>query len=155
MAEIGPSRARQTPANTNGINRTASGAPISETPVKNQKAGNGLPTPPTTKFLSTAAATRPRKRRFSSISDDAELTDESDIDEYPEDVSTFFKTPSKRSDKMRLRAVPPKKYTIEGGEGLGDVASDDSDFNPNAEREKQERKARRRRGIVDDSPDEV
>ena len=55
---------------------------------------------------------------------------------------------------MRLRAVPPRRYTLEGEEELGSVISDDSDFDPNAERKKEERMARRRRGIAGDTSDE-
>jgi hypothetical protein len=153
MAKIGPFGARRSATATNGVNRTAPGAPIFATPVKSDKADNGLPTPLTSKVRSTAAATKSRKRRPFSIFDEAKLTDESDIDAYPEDDSTFA-TPSKTSEKMRLRTVPPKKYTTEGEEELGDIESDDSDFNPNAEREMQERKARRRQSIVSDSSDE-
>jgi hypothetical protein len=153
MAKIGPFGARRSATATNGVNRTAPGAPIFATPVKSDKANNGLPTPLTTKVRSTAAATKSRKRRSFSIFDEAKLTDESDIDAHPEDGSTFV-TPSKTSDKMRLRTVPPKKYITEGEEELGDIESDGSDFNPNAEREMQERKARRRQSIVIDSSDE-
>jgi hypothetical protein len=108
------------------------------------------PEPPPTKHLHL-----PNLANVTQVpSEEAELTEESDFDDFPEDVSTFFKTPQKTSDKMRLRAVPPKKYAVDGEEELGDVGSDDSDFNPNAEREQRERKARRRRGIVGDSSDE-
>jgi hypothetical protein len=91
-----------------------------------------------------------------SDSEEAELTDESDFDEFPDDVGNFFKTPNNTSGKMKLRAVPPKKYVVDADEEVGDIGSDDSDvdFNPNADREEEERKARRRRGIVDDFADD-
>jgi hypothetical protein len=153
---VSPSGVGRTATATNGVNRTAAGAPIFVTPIKNGKANNGLPTPSRTTSNKTSTSTKLGKRHSGSISDseEAELTEESDFDDFPEDVSTFFKTPQKTSDKMRLRAVPPKKYAVDGEEELGDVGSDDSDFNPNAEREQRERKARRRRGIVGDSSDE-
>ena len=154
MAKIGPFRARRSATATNGVNRTAPGASIFATPVKSNKADNGLPTPLTSKVRSTAAAIKSRKRRSPPIFGEAKLTEESDIDAYLEDDNTFIVTPSKTGDKMRLRAVPMKKYTTEGEERLDDIESEDSDFNPNAEREMQERKARRRQSIVSDSSDE-
>lgn len=85
-----------------------------------------------------------------SDSDEAELTDES---EFQEDLTNFFETPSKTGNKRRLRAAPPKKYAVDGDEELGGIGSDDSDFDPNAEREK-EQNARQRRGIASGSSDE-
>jgi hypothetical protein len=54
---------------------------------------------------------------------------------------------------MRLQAVAPKHYAVGCEEELGNIGSDNSDFNLNAEGEKEERKARRRRGAVVDSSD--
>ena len=155
IAKIGPSRGARSATKTNGVNQAAPGAPIFTTPVKNSKAGNGLPTPSTANGRLTARATKPRKRGSASDSEEAELTDESDFGKYPEDASTFFKTPSKTSDKMRLRAVLPKRYVVdEEEEHRRDIGSDDSDFDPNAEHDEKERKTLPRRGIVGDSPDE-
>lgn len=155
---IGPSGVGRTAAATNGVNRSAPGAPIFATPIKNGKASNSLPTPSRTISRITATPAKTRKRRSGSMSDseEAELTDESDFDEFPDDVGNFFKTPNNTSGKMKLRAVPPKKYVVDADEEVGDIGSDDSDvdFNPNADREEKERKARRRRGIVDDFADD-
>jgi hypothetical protein len=52
---------------------------------------------------------------------------------------------------MRLQAVEPKYYAAGGEEELGDIGSDDNGLNPNAEGEKEGRKARRRHGAVVDS----
>jgi hypothetical protein len=80
----------------------------------------------------------------------SEVRDQSELEE---DLTNFFETPSKTGDKRGLRAAPPKKYAVDGDEELGGTGSDDSDFDPNAEREK-EQKARQRRGIAGGSSDE-
>jgi hypothetical protein len=148
---IGQSGARRNATATNGVNRTAPGAPIFATPTKGGKAGNGLPTPSRTTPRTSVTSSKSRKRTLASDSDEAELTDESQFDDSSEDVTAFFKTPYNASNKMRLRAVPPKLCAFQGDDELGGAGSDDSDddFNPNAGREG-ERNARRRRGIVDD-----
>lgn len=139
-----------------GVRRTAPGAPIFATPLKNSDAGNRIQTLSRTASHTTAALTKPSKRHSDSDSEETQLKDESDFDEYDEDVSSFFQTPSEanKSDKMRLRAVAPKHYAVGGEEELGDIGSDDNDFNPNAEGEKEERKAHRRRGAVVDPSDD-
>jgi hypothetical protein len=152
---IGPSGAGRTATATNGVKRTAPGAPIFATPTKNGKAGNGLPTPSRTTSRTSITSSKSRKRTAASDSEEAELTDDSDFDDFSEDTTAFFNTPNKASNKMRLREVLPKKYAVQGDDELGSARSDDSDddFNPNADHEEEERKTGRRRGIMDDLSD--
>jgi hypothetical protein len=139
-----------------GVERTAPGAPIFATPLKNSDAGNSIQTRSRTTSHTTAASIKPSKYRSGSDSKETQLKDESDFDEYDEDVSNFFQTPSmvNKSDKTRLRAIAPKHYAVGGEEELGDIGSDDNGLNPNVGGEKEKRKAYRRRGTVVESSDD-
>jgi hypothetical protein len=66
----------------------------------------------------TARSFKPRKHRLGSDSEEAQLKDESDFDEYDEDVSNFLQAPRKvkPSDRASLRALLSKPYTFNGEE---------------------------------------
>jgi hypothetical protein len=139
------------------VNSTAPGAPIFATPIENGKASNSLLAPSKTTFSTAAISIKKRKRRSDSLSDseEGELTDESDFNKVPEDVSEIFTTPSKSINKRRFRPVPPKTYADEGDGEFGGVSDDDDvDFDPDADLKEEKRKSRRRRGIVDDFSDD-
>ena len=105
------------------------------------KHDNGLPTP-------SGSFKKARHYHSASFSDEAELAPDSDSDSF-EYVSLVVNTPSKvnEPEKMKLRAVRRPKYTLDDEEGAAD--SDVSEFDPCEEQEKEEKKARRRRGMWD------
>lgn len=78
--------------------------PIFATPLKNSDASNSIQTRSRTASHTTAALINLAKCRSGSDSEETQFKDESDFDEYDEDVSNFFQTPSmvNKSDKMRL-----------------------------------------------------
>lgn len=120
---------------------------LTKTPIKAKMFDRlGLPTPSRT--ASTATSFKSRKHPLGSLSDEDELTigAESDDDDLP-DLKTMLNTPTKMRPREK-RAIKRPKYTLDEDDEAAGMGSDESDFDPLAERREEERKACRRQGIL-------